>query len=578
MQQDLALNILKSWRNVFLTWQAGSGKTYVINQYIDWLWSSDINVAVTASTGIAATHIWGITIHSRSGIGIKNHLTWRDLERISERENIYKQVSKAKVLIIDEISMLSAGTIDMIDDVCQHIRRSPFPFGGLQVIFIGDFFQLPPVMGRGDNDDTKRFAFASKARKSLELVTCYLETQHRQSDNIFSDILNKLRVGEIDKEALTALESRLHYDVDHPNLVKLYTHNVDVDRINNEHLIKLEGDMVAHTAQGEWDKKLVWNIIKSMLPPETLMLKKGASVMFVKNNAQKWYVNGTTWTVIDFDLSWVPIVETKEGYTIKAEHETRSIESATEIVAQVKHIPLKLARAITVHKSQGMTLDAAEIDLSKVFEPWQAYVALSRIRSLDGLKLLWINKQWLDAHPLVVRWDAYFQDQSDQISVQYKEILDDDRESIHKKFVTSIWWQYVAPWSISLAPTKEEKKISDRQSWKKRTWKSVKKWDSVRETLSFVNEKMPVKDIAKTRWLTENTIRSHIIKIAALYPETPLTYLKPEQTLMKDVTKAIKSLSKEDFDEQGRPRLSPIFAALDGKVWYDQIKLCLLFV
>lgn len=145
MNQTTALNILKSGKNVFLTGQAGSGKTYVLNRYIQYLRDYGVRVAITASTGIAATHIGGVTIHSRSGIGIKDNLTDHDIDLIAQKEPVFKNISKAKVLIIDEISMLSANVLDNVDRVCKSIRWDRRPFGGLQVVLCGDFFQLPPV-------------------------------------------------------------------------------------------------------------------------------------------------------------------------------------------------------------------------------------------------------------------------------------------------------------------------------------------------------------------------------------------------------------------------------------------------
>jgi ATP-dependent exoDNAse (exonuclease V) alpha subunit len=153
-----------------------------------------VQVAITASTGIAATHIGGVTLHSRSGIGIKEILDDHDMELIQQKERLHKNITKAKVLIVDEISMLGANTIDMVDRVVQMIRRDGRPFGGLQVIFVGDFFQLPPVMSSSDGHETnKRFAFAAKARKDLDLVMCYLHTQYRQGEGDFHTILNQLR-------------------------------------------------------------------------------------------------------------------------------------------------------------------------------------------------------------------------------------------------------------------------------------------------------------------------------------------------------------------------------------------------
>lgn len=585
MQQDLALNILKSWRNVFLTGQAWSGKTYVINQYIDRLWSQDIDVAITASTGIAATHIWGVTIHSWSGIGIKSSLSHRDLDNIENKEHVNKQVNKAKVLIIDEISMLSAQTLDMVDQVCQYIRRNKQPCGGLQVVLIGDFFQLPPVMSRDHWSDTKRFAFAAKVWKQLELVTCYLQTQYRQSDTSFQTILNELRIGEISNASLQTLQSRLHSDLDHASPTRLFTHNADVDKINNEHLVSLSWEMITHHAQGEWDPKLIAAIIKSILPPDVLQLKRWARVMFVKNNHQKGYVNGTLGTVTDFDHAWLPLVEVWDGRVIKAEPEQRSIENATEIVAQVTHLPLKLAWAMTVHKSQGMTLDAAEMDLSKVFEPWQAYVALSRIKSLDGLRLLGLNTSWLSAHPLVVRGEAYFSDQSEQIAKQFGQILDDDRQEIHKKFVTSVGGTYTSTTADTFATDNaqddKQKKLSDPSSWTtkpKRKGPTVKKGESMKVTLAHIQEKKTIEEIAEVRGLTVATIFNHLFKLVAQEPGLSLTHLKPHESQITAVKKAIKKISPNDFDTNGRPRLTPIHTALEWQMSYDEIKLCLLFI
>lgn len=180
-----------------------------------------------------------MTIHSRAGIGIKDYLTDRDMELIQQKEHLHKNITKAKVLIIDEISMISAMTLDMVDKVTQMIRRDGRPFGGLQVILVGDFFQLPPVMPSQDINNNKRFAFAAKVWKELNLATCYLHTQHRQNEGVFTTILNELRTGKASSESITLLKERIDAKIDHVDPVKLYTHNVDVDRINDTHLESL---------------------------------------------------------------------------------------------------------------------------------------------------------------------------------------------------------------------------------------------------------------------------------------------------------------------------------------------------
>ena len=192
MTQEEALSILKLGVNVFLTGVPGAGKTHTINRYIEWLRERGVEPAVTASTGIAATHVGGMTIHSWSGIGIKKRLNDWDVENIASKEKTARRIIDAKVLIIDEISMLDADTLESVDKVLRTLRHQVLqeeqPFGGLQVIFVGDFFQLPPV-SRGE---AAHFSFESEAWKAANPVICYLSEQHRQEDGRFLDVLAAL--------------------------------------------------------------------------------------------------------------------------------------------------------------------------------------------------------------------------------------------------------------------------------------------------------------------------------------------------------------------------------------------------
>ena len=575
MNQSLALSILKSWRNVFLTGQAGAGKTYVINQYIKRLRSCDVAVAITASTGIAATHIGGVTIHSRAGIGIKEHLTDRDMELIQQKEHLHKSITKAKVLILDEISMISATTLDMVDRVVQMIRRDGRPFGGLQVVLVGDFFQLPPVMSSQDMNNTKRFAFASKVWKELNLAICYLHTQHRQDAGDFSIVLNELRKWQVSDQSIALLRTRLDQDITHTNPVKLYTHNIDVDRINSEKLDELTGDEQAYIATWSWDKKLIDTIKKSMLAPEVLYLKVWAQVLFVKNNPGKWYFNGTTGEVISFhNMTGYPLVKIATGDIIVAEPETRSVENANEIIVSVKQIPLKLARAITVHKSQGMTLDAAEIDLSKVFEPGQGYVALSRVKALDSLKLLWLNESGLNAHPLVARGDEYFWNQSEILIEDYKTRDEEIFDELHQRFIELIGGVYTKESTEKTKVMLSEYKYKASKEKKPKT----EKWDTLKATLALINQGKSLEEITKERGLTRSTILSHIFNIHLLYPNVVLTQFKPEKKLLDLVTNAIKkTIQSWHIDEHGHANLKNIYSLLNGTVSYEDIKRCMMF-
>lgn len=585
MNQLLALNLLKAWNNVFLTGQAWSGKTYVINQYIQWCRACGLRVAVTASTGIAATHIGGVTLHSRSGIGIKEVLTDHDMQLIQQKEHLYKQINAAHVLIIDEISMITANTLDSVDRVVQMIRRDGRPMGGLQVIVVGDFFQLPPVTPRNPDgtESTKRFAFAANVWKQLDLKICSLHTQWRQEAGQFGTVLNELRKWVVTEESLALLRSRKHAQLKHETPTRLYTHNIDVDRVNAEQLAKLPGEAYLFTSRGSWEKALVEAMKKAMLAPHHLDLKVGARVLFVKNNPQKWYRNGTTGTVAKFDtVDGYPVIEVEDGRYIKAEPEVWALENANEIVASVKQVPLKLAWAITVHKSQGMTLDAAEIDLSNVFEPGQAYVALSRLRSLAWLRLLGLNEQGLSAHPLVVRADAYFEQQSAILDDQFGALERNDRDVLSQKFVGVLGGKWV---SEEERKTKEMKKkgwtrwrVSVHGNVQKNS--PVQKGETVKVTMELVKAWKTLEEIVAERGLVEATILNHIFQIHLLYPEVSLKAFKPSASVLGRVVKAIEILKStpDAWHEGGNVKLKALFDALGGSVEYSQLKLALVFV
>ncbi len=407
MLQSDALKILKAGRNVYLTGAAGAGKTYVINQYIEYLKDHKINPSITASTGIAATHIGGMTIHSWSGIGIKDDLTDWDIDGMEQKQYLVKRITNASVLIIDEVSMLSPNMLDMVDQVCKALRRSQEPFGGLQIVLSGDFFQLPPIM-RGVASGEEEFANASRAWREADIRTCYITEQYRQQSDPIKDILNDVRDGKVTQKSLKLLKSRVGAELDADiEPIRLYTHNTNVDERNQEELSKLEGSIEAYEMTGKGNKRIIETLKKGLLAPEQLQLKKGAKVMFVKNNFEAGYVNGTLGEVTDFEFGR-PVVNTINGDEIVVHAEEWMVEDGGKSLASVSQLPLRLAWAITVHKSQGMSLDAAEVDLSRAFAPGQGYVALSRLRTLDGLVLLKeLNPTALQMHPRVVEFDKW---------------------------------------------------------------------------------------------------------------------------------------------------------------------------
>ncbi|MEK7530078.1 MAG: PIF1 family DEAD/DEAH box helicase [Patescibacteria group bacterium] len=446
MTQEQALDILKTGANVFLTGEPGSGKTHVTRAFVSYLKRAHVEGAVTASTGIAATHLGGRTIHSWSGIGIKQWLSAQDLDALTSNEPVSKRINAARVLVIDEVSMLSSMTLTMIHAVCKTMRRSEEPFGGLQVVFVGDFFQLPPVTPRQRShaqsswmeDKTSPFAFHSDAWQSARPVVCYLSEQHRQSDPSFSALLSAIRQNNVLDEHVRCLqERRVQNNATLPqNTLKLYSHNLDVDRINTKELLRVPGDTRTFTMQSFGKKALVMSMKRGCLSPETLDLKVGAKVMFTRNDQKGAFVNGTLGTIVGFDKdTGEPCVKTQQGKRITVEPVEWSIEEGGRMLARIVQIPLRLAWAMTVHKSQGMSLDAAIVDLQHAFVEGQGYVALSRVRTLEGLSLLGWNDTALCVHPDVLAADQAFRNASLEAEQAFGDLKPDALKKMHENFV-----------------------------------------------------------------------------------------------------------------------------------------------
>jgi ATP-dependent exoDNAse (exonuclease V) alpha subunit len=396
MTQEEALRILKNGHNVYLTGAAGSGKTYLLNQYIQYLKAKRANVGVTASTGIAATHMQGITIHSWAGIGITNNASDKEILEIVGHKRIARRIQQTQTLIIDEVSMLDAERIDLVEKVTRLARQSWEPFGGIQIILCGDFFQLPPVAK--SDEEPPHFVYKSAAWQNMNLRICYLHEQHRQGDTELLRILNAIREAKVDDTVVSSLRQcrNTNFSADTASrFVRLYSHNPDVDSENLRELAKLPGKEFEYSMTMSGVPAIARALKMGCLAPEKLVLKKGAAVMFVKNNFEKGYVNGTLGTVSGFNEAGYPVISLSNGNEIAAEPASWSVEENSSILAQIKQIPLRLAWAITVHKSQGMTLDAAQVDLSRSFVRGMGYVALSRVRSLTGLRVLGFNSMAL---------------------------------------------------------------------------------------------------------------------------------------------------------------------------------------
>ncbi len=564
MEQSKALALLQSGRNLFLTGSAGTGKTWVLNQYIAWLKQRNIPVACTASTGIAATHMKGVTIHSWSGIGINDRLTEAQIARLKRKKALRKTVQNTRVLIIDEISMLHKDQIELIDRVMRQLRSNVEAFGGLQLVLCGDFFQLPPV-SKVRQASRDRFAFMSQTWLDTGLSVCYLSRQYRQDDDQLSLILNEIRSGEISEiteRLLLRLQQNSNTASQSPDAetTRLYTHNADVNRMNQQRLKNLPGKPCLFEATMGGRKSLVETLKKSILAEETLALKKQAMVMFIKNEPELGVVNGTLGQVVDFDEAGLPQIKTSDGVLVTATRSQWSIEDekGTEL-ATFHQIPLRLAWAITVHKCQGMTLDSAHIDLSKTFERGQGYVALSRLRDIDRLRLTGFNQTALEVDPLALKADIRFRALSEECDVRFTMA---ELEEASVAFVKR---------SGGLLEPVDRKGRQNKIKKNKATHKST--YDI---TLDFVNRDLSLAEIAQARGLSKGTIIKHLEKLYQKEGDADLSRYRPSLDIVKRVAEAKRELLKElDSTQVGRKSL---FEKLRGQISYRDIRLAQLFL
>lgn len=638
MRQSSALDILKTGQNVFLTGSAGSGKTYTLNQYINYLRARRVPVAVTASTGIAATHMNGTTIHSWSGIGIKDELSDRDLTNLSRKQFLADRLKDTAVLIIDEISMLHAKQLNLVNQVLKHVRKNDAAFGGIQVVVAGDFFQLPPIGSKGESNREK-FAFMSEAWLDAKFHICYLSEQHRQVSEAanggldLDDILNQIRRQEVTFEAIAALEATFDQNVD-INRTRLYTHNLNVNKINDKELAALEGETMRFEATATGDSKLVETLKKTVRTQDELILKVGAKVMFIKNNSELGVSNGTMGELIGFaavkiddskdtsdDLiedtaqdaiakntknkakkdkeskekpkdekpttQKMPVVRLNSGREVIAEPEEWIIEDETgDVLASYLQVPLCLAWAITIHKSQGMTLEAAEIDLSRTFELGQGYVALSRLKSLAGLQLLGMNDMSLQLDPLARGADKRFLALSEEADANYAMLDEESMRQAHEKFILksggTLSKSVIEAYANLQKKRREQQQAQIDKKQKLGNQVSDKSDSTLLATRILLEESLSIAEISQARQLSQSTIMRHIAELKSQDPSLACDHLRPDDEVMTAVGNAYVAIkvanNPNDFNDDGSVKLRPIFEHLKQAVDYNTIRLALIFI
>ncbi len=406
--------LIKNGENIFITGSAGTGKSFLLNRL-----KKEFNIEVTSTTGLAAVNIGGQTIHAWTGVGICNLPIDYAIKSIIKKSHLTKKIRNTKILAIDEISMLDAQTFDYINNVLKAIRSNNKPFGGIQLILFGDFFQLPPVEKNGG------FCFEATAWKELNIKNILLKKIYRQDDAAFAQILNDIRQNKLNQNDLNTFYQRNNHPLP-PNkdILHIFSTNEAADNYNLQKFNALqtqaheliskdilmkneEADKLITTIEEieklSIAKKKTWDILdKYCKVTQVITLKKGCRVMLLKNiDFEAGLINGSCGEVENIG---------DEGITVKFDNgELRIIKQEEfdyskdgKLLARRIQYPLRLAYGITIHKSQGMTLDEVFIDFNRIFEYGQAYVALSRAKSIDGLYLKGFNPQKIMANPKII--------------------------------------------------------------------------------------------------------------------------------------------------------------------------------
>lgn len=378
--QSLALNDLQSKNNVFLTGEAGTGKSFLLHHYI---LRYSPKAPVLASTGAAAVLIGGRTFHSFFGLGILEGGRERTVDKAIKNGKLRKRLKECEEIVIDEISMLPGEVLATAEEIVRTVREIDAPWGGLRVVAVGDFAQLPPVTRSFSQRD---WGFLHPVWKYSEFQTICLQSPIRYIDSEFYEVLNTIRLGDMSEKVKGLLALRQGMDLP-SEVTHLYPRRNKVKEYNDKRLGELDSDLTVIKTLYDGRPTAIEQLKRNAPVPELLHLKEGAYVMLQQNDPIGRWVNGSTGWVRNIGKEKIS-VELVNGKFVKvAKVSFSQIDAEGDIVASAVNFPMTLAYATTIHKSQGQTFEKAVVDLKGLWEPGQAYVALSRLRSQKGLYL-----------------------------------------------------------------------------------------------------------------------------------------------------------------------------------------------
>lgn len=557
----------KTDMSLFLTGKAGTGKTTFLREVVRYTKKKCI---VLAPTGIAAVNAGAMTIHSffQFGLGpfVQGVIEPKSDFRINKSK--LELIRNLQLLIIDEVSMVRADLMDHIDVELRRIRRNSKPFGGVQLLMIGDLQQLPPIAHGGEDELLRQYYktlyfFSSSALKSMKYSCIELKNVYRQTDRHFIDILNHARDCTLTSQDISDLNARYISGFSpkpEDGYIRLMTHNRQVDYVNETELEKLDSKPYTFVAavSGTFPEE-------SYPTADSLTLKKGAQVMFIKNDPERRFINGTLGEVKSIDKNSIAVrlaesgtvidVEPMEWQNIRYQFDEESKEISSKQIGRFKQYPLKAAWAITVHKSQGLTFDKAIIDVHAAFSPGQAYVALSRCRTLDGLVL---------SSP--VSASVFMRDNAVDAYMNY---ISRPVEELAFSSCYEYFEYEKKPEPEDVAPVKKVKVNQEKPKKEKKEElrdDTGKKLNTFEYSYWLYNQGNTVEQIAEKRGLNQSTIEGHLARYVASGD------IDVHEFVDGDTLQKVEAYCMEHPEEKA---LKPIFEHFDAKIPYNVLRMAI---
>ncbi|MDR0857243.1 MAG: AAA family ATPase [Mycoplasmataceae bacterium] len=386
------LDGIKGGQSYFITGPAGTGKTHLMKAIYNSLKNDGEKIVLTSTTGSNALNLGGVTIHKLTGISIHTNKAYIGFMKTSFLySGIKKRMQNIDIIVIDEVSMLRSDQFELIDELLKQVSGNQKPFGGKTLIFTGDFYQIPPVVRSWEKNKTQ-WLFDCQAWKDANIKNICLTKIHRQLDSRFSNFLNDIRVGiwkPEDKEIVKECESREVSD----DSTTFFSTNEECEIRNKKKMDELPGEEKTYIAKvtGKRNKKYAHEkeaIVKDVIAKYELHLKVGADVIVVANDVNSRYANGTQGVVQELGEKYV-IIKTNDDKLLRiTPFVWKKVDIKNKVLAKFEQIPLLLSYALTIHKAQGMTLEKAVVDCKNIFACGQLYVAVSRVKKLENLKML----------------------------------------------------------------------------------------------------------------------------------------------------------------------------------------------